>query len=405
MEQQSDLIAALATPEAVSAISLVRLSGKGASATVEKLMKLKPGRLTGRKRVVGDLAGIDYLVAISWPCGKSYTGEEMIDLMCHGSPGTARRILEELERNGARLAVAGEFTRRAWMNGRLTSLDVLALSAKYKEETGAGAAAAAGAGGDLSAELSELTSEIEGLIEFSEDHEVSEEEQIALLLKRTLSRTQTLALKVKSAEILPRVFLMGPVNAGKSTLFNKLYGEEAVLVSSIPGTTRDGATRTVSISGRNVEISDSAGCGGETLDGKALELAVGSLKNSDRIVWMDPLCAPPSIALSGNHQILKVCSLSDRRETEVIAGWLPVSSITGQGMEKVIEFITAIEKESPSWRLERMADLLREAVFASESQDIALAAEIVSEALREAEEPERCGEAVERALERFCVGK
>ncbi|MCK5133412.1 MAG: 50S ribosome-binding GTPase [Candidatus Sabulitectum sp.] len=401
MEQQSDLIAALATPEAVSAISLVRLSGKGASATVEKLMKLKPGRLTGRKRVVGDLAGIDYLVAISWPCGKSYTGEEMVDLMCHGSPGTARRILEELERNGARLAVAGEFTRRAWMNGRLTSLDVLTLYAKYKEETGAGA----GVRSDLSSELSELTSEIEGLIEFSEDHEVSEEEQIAFLLKRTLSRTQALAIKVKSAEVLPRVFLMGPVNAGKSTLFNKLYGEETVLVSSIPGTTRDGATRTISISGRNVEISDSPGSGGETLDGKALELAVGSLKNSDRIVWMDPLCASPSVALSGSRQILTVCSLSDRRETEVIEGWLPVSSITGQGIEKVIEFITATEIESPSWRLERMADLLQEAIFASESQDIALAAEIVSEILREAEEPERCGEAVERALERFCVGK
>lgn len=398
MVQQNDLIAAIATPEAVSAISLVRLSGKGASATVEKLMDLKPGRLTGRKRAVGDLAGIDYLVAISWPLGGSYTGEEMVDLMCHGSPGTARKVLEELERNGARLAVAGEFTRRAWLNGRLTSLDVLTLSAEYRGHSEAENKE------NLSEELSELTSEIEGLIEFSEDHEISGEEQIESLMKNVLDKAQVLVLKVKSAEILPRVFIMGPVNAGKSTLFNGLCGQDTVVVSSIPGTTRDGATRTISIMGRRIELSDSAGSGGELLDGTALELVTASLKREDRIVWMDPECAPPTAIIS-NHELLRVCSLSDTKNTEPGSGWLPFSSITGLGMDEVVEFITATEKGSPSWRLERIVDLIQEGICAAKNQDIALAAEIVGEILREAEQPESCGDAVERALERFCVGK
>ncbi|MCK5786021.1 MAG: 50S ribosome-binding GTPase [Candidatus Sabulitectum sp.] len=401
MEQQNDLIAAIATPEAISALSIVRLSGKGASATVEKLMNLKEGRLTGRKRAVGDLSGIDYLVAISWPRGKSYTGEEMVDLICHGFPGTARKILEELERSGARLAVAGEFTRRAWMNGRLTSLDVLTLSAEYREgkntETNS----------DLAAELAELTSEIEALIEFSEDHGVSGEQEIGSLLKRALAKTGTLTDRVKSAEILPCAFLMGPVNSGKSTLFNKLNGRETVVVSGLPGTTRDGATRTISLSGRRVEISDTAGCGGQELDSIALELTFGALSSGDRIVWMDPDCEPPSLGTEdkGSYEILKVCSLVDKRETDVKTGWLPLSSITEQGVEEVIQFITATEKGSPSWRLERMANLLRDAILAAENKDVALAAEIVAEVLRETQKPERAGDAVERALERFCVGK
>ena len=399
METQNDLIAAQATPEAVSAISLVRLSGKGASSTVEKIMNLKPGKLTGRKRAVGDFAGIDYLVAISWPFGKSYTGEEMVDLMCHGSPGTAKRVLEELERNGARLAVAGEFTRRAWMNGRLSSLDVLTLSAQYTLENSGKAKS------DLSDELSTLTSEIEGLIEFSEDHEVSGDNYVSILLNQLLEQIHSLILKVKDAEILPRVFLMGPVNAGKSTLFNKLNGEDAVVVSSVPGTTRDGASRTISLSGRRVEISDSAGYGGEVLDGKALELLIGSLKNGDRVVWLDPMCTEPPGYILKNREVLKVRSMSDLIREEADAGWLSFSAVSGCGMKDLVEFITATEKKSPSWRLERMEALLREAICATASSDIALTAEIISEILREADEPERSGEAVERALERFCVGK
>ena len=399
MEQQSDLIAAIATPEAVSAISVVRLSGRGASETVEKLMKLEPGKLTGRKRAVGDFAGIDFLVAISWPVGKSYTGEEMIDIMCHGSPGTPGRILSELERSGARIALPGEFTRRAWMNGKLTSLDVLTLSAEYRQDSYVESQC------DLSKELLELTSELEGLIEFSEDHEVSDENQIKHLLFTVKEKAETLLQKVKRAEILPRVFIMGPVNAGKSTLFNKLYGEDAVVVSSTPGTTRDGVSRLVSISGRQIEISDSAGFGGEELDGKALSLLLGSLKSGDRILWLDPFCNIPKAKLLDQHQVLKVKSQADINQEAARPGWLSHSSVTDEGMPDLIQFISATEKGSSSWRIERIVELIKQASKATAFNDIALTAEIVQEILIEADQSEMSTDAVERALERFCVGK
>jgi len=398
MEQQNDLIVAQATPDAVSAIAVVRLSGKGASAVVETLMKLSPGRLTGKKRAVGDLAGIDHLVAISWPTGKSYTGEEMVDLMCHGSPGTAGRIVQKIIERGARQALPGEFTRRAWINGRITEMDVLALSLKFSRGSRPGNDAA------LSSELQELTSEIEGFIEFSEDHEISEEQKISDLLKRILKRTSDLAEKVKRAEILPRVFIMGPVNAGKSTMFNRLYGRETVVVSSTPGTTRDGATRILNVHGRRVEITDSAGYGGQNLDGKALRISENSMGHGDRIVWMDPLCKDLADRIKDGHEVLRVCSMCDTGYALEKTGWLSVSSVTGQGLHQVAEFISATEKEGSSWRLERMVDLIKKAIEAAES-DVALAAEIVSEVLREAEEPVKNADAVERALERFCVGK
>jgi tRNA modification GTPase len=398
MEQQNDLIVALATPDAVSAIAVVRLSGKGASAVVEKLMKLVPGKLTGKRRAVGDLAGIDHIVAISWPLGKSYTGEEMVDLMCHGSPGTAGKIVQELIENGARQAQPGEFTRRAWMNGRITEMDVLTLSSQFSRGS------RPGNDSDLSVELQELTSEIEGFIEFNEDHEISEQNKIENLLEKILARTRALAGKVKRAEILPRVFIMGPVNAGKSTLFNRLYGEETVVVSSSPGTTRDGATRILTVSGRQVEITDSAGYGGRKLDGKALTITENSLRYGDRIVWMDPSCGDVPERIPDSCEVLRVCSMCDRKNSMEHEGWLSVSSVTGRGLGKVAEFIGATEKEGSSWRFERMVELMKKAIEAAEC-DVALAAEIVSEVLREAEEPVKNADAVERALERFCVGK
>ncbi len=399
MEKQNDLIVALATPDAISAIALVRLSGRGASKTVEKLMHLKHGKLSGRKRAVGDFSGVDYLVAISWPHGQSYTGEEMVDLMCHGSPGTVMKVIDLLINNGARQAEAGEFTRRAWINGKLSSLDILSLSAQYnnKEKNKLKS--------DFSEDLSILTSEIEGLIEFSEDFETSEEAQLQSVLHQVLLKANTLEAKVKQVEILPRVFIMGPVNAGKSTLFNKLFGSDLVVVSPTPGTTRDGATRLLSISGRTVEISDSAGFGGQDLDGVALEYLKNDLKLGDRIIWMDPLCNTPELQISEPENFLLVKSKVDLENSKSNPNWISYSSTSGSGYSEIVNFITRAENESSSWKLARIIELLENALAAVDASDIAFAAEIVRDVLIEAEEHYRCGDAVERALERFCVGK
>lgn len=399
MSVQNELIVALATANSVSALAVVRLSGENALSTVATLMGLPVDHFKKKKRAVGNFADVDYLVAIAWSSKKSYTGEEMVDLICHGSPETAVNVISKLESKGARIALPGEFTRRAWKNGKLTSYDVLALSAKYAHNSS----------GDnldqLVKRLSLITTELEGFIEFGEDHEVGASNPIALLIKDAVSVVSTLIKKVESIELLPRVFLMGPVNAGKSTLFNILSGQEYAITSDTPGTTRDGLAKTITLSGRAVELNDSAGFGGFELDSRALSLVLSSLKNSDRIVWMDQFASEPPDALS-KYDVLRVCTKSDlQTKTVDLPDWIYYSSLDNSGLDKIVSFIVAEESGSPSWRLRRILKLLHYSEEIYNTHDYALLAEVFADIHHEAEIPQRNGEAVERALDRFCVGK
>ena len=398
MAKQDDLIVARATPDSVSAIAVVRLSGRGASDAVEQIMGLETGRLRGMRRKVGDFCGIDTLVALSWPAGKSYTGEEMVDLMCHGTPGTAESVLGKLLDSGARHADPGEFTRRAWLNGRLSSMDVLELSARFRNIT-------TGDTGRLQEKLFELITEVEALIEFGEEHETADENRMMFLLREAGKAADELRSAAERIEIKPRVFIMGPVNSGKSTLFNLLCKETAAVVSPRPGTTRDGAERMVSIKGKTVNLADTAGTGGDILDEEALEIAKARLRSGDRLIWMDKEQNEPPDYLNTHYSILRTASQRDTEKTPLKKGWIALSSFTGEGVDSVKKYITAAEGGSPSWIYRRAGELINEAEDACRSFDIALAAEIVSGVLEEINAGMKRGEAVERALEVFCVGK
>lgn len=398
MEAQGDLIAARATPESVSAIAVVRLSGSGAAAAVEKIMALDQGRLQGMRRVVGNFGGADRLVALSWPPGRSYTGEEMIDLMCHGTPGTADEVLKLLLSAGARAAEPGEFTRRAWLNGRLTAMDVLELSARFRS-------IGAGETGELQKKLEDLITEIEAIIEFGEEHETADEDRMIRILEEATDTADQLRARAERIEVQPRVFIMGPVNSGKSTLFNFLCGEKAAVVADVPGTTRDGAERTVTLRGKTVRLSDSAGTGGDELDDEALEIALSRLSKGDRIVWMDRNQNEPPSEIQAKYSTLLAASQRDREKKPLAEGWLPISSVTEEGMEEVVAFITGPAEGSPSRVYLQAGELLREAGKTYRAGDLAMAAEIVSMVMDEINAGMKRGEAVERALEVFCVGK
>lgn len=398
MIEQNDLIAAVATPEAVSAIAVIRLSGIGATEAVEKLMDLTPGRLNGMRRVVGDFAGIDNLVAVSWPRGKSYTGEEMVDLMCHGAPGIPAEILAELERAGARRAEPGEFTRRAWLNGNLTEMDVMLLSAAYRNirvENPSG----------IISSLNLLLAETEALIEFGEEHEIGNTDEIKKLLEEAGTVISSIGDKLARLEILPRVFIMGPVNAGKSTLFNILCGKKAALVSEVPGTTRDGAEQTIFIRGRQVNLCDTAGTGGTGLDGIALEIAIERISDGDRILWLDPMQEEPPEWITANRSVMKVASRNDESGTVPEAGWHPFTAVSQKGIEEIISFITSLEKGSPSSVFIESHKKLCLAENAYENGDLALVSELVNGIMEDLNSPSSGPRAVERALEMFCVGK
>jgi tRNA modification GTPase len=398
MATENDLIAAEATPPSLSAIAVVRLSGRGASKAVETAMGLPEGRLRGMRRAMGDLGGIDSVVAVSWPRGKSYTGEEMVDIMCHGIPGISSAIVSRLESLGARKAGPGEFTRRAWMNGRVTAVDILSLSARI-----AGQACEAGAAGDIPGVLDLLLEEVEAVIEFEEDHGEGSLEALQERIAEAAVQAAAARKELRLMEILPRLYIMGPVNAGKSTLFNCLCGSERALVTDVPGTTRDGARATVLLSGRRVEIVDTAGTGGDDLDGRALEIALAGMRGSDRIAWLDPREIPPPPQLVRNRRTMLFHSRAD--EERGPAAWPLLSAATGEGIEKVMEFALESEATNPSSSMERIEALLSSALESARLQDLALSAECIREAIGELRREQDWGSAVERALERFCVGK
>ena len=398
MSETNDIIAASATPESVSAMAVVRLSGTGAVKTVEKIMSLEPGRLRGMRRKVGNFADIDQIVALSWPEGKSYTGEEMVDIMCHGTPGTAEAVLHKLFSAGARQAEPGEFTRRAWLNGRITAMDVLSLSARWRNIRGEDT-------GELQDNLRKMLTEIEALIEFGEEHETADEEEVYRLMDEAEKTACRLRDAAERMEILPKTYIMGPVNSGKSMLFNLLCEEKAAVGSKIPGTTRDGAERTVTIRGKQVRLCDTAGTGGDELDGNALEIALAGMRNGDRIVWMDRKQEEPPEDLEKNYCTMKAASIRDEEQTPLKHGWWPVSAVTGEGLNRLLEFVTAAEANSPSRVFARAAEAVKNSKKACSASDIALASEFVSGALEEICVSMKSGEAVERALETFCVGK
>ncbi len=394
-DEQSDLIAAKATPDATSAIAVVRLSGRGASNTVEEIMNLSAGSLHGRKRVVGTIAGAGKVVALSWKEGRSYTGEEMVEIMCHGIPGTTTEIMKLLEMKGARSAEPGEFTRRAWLNGKLTDTDILLLSARFRNIP-------AGKTEQLAEEITDLLTETEALIEFSEEHMAADPDQIENNLCRLKKSAEEMKVRIEEIEIMPRVYIMGPVNAGKSTLFNLLCGEKAAVVSEVPGTTRDGAARQIFIQGRNIDLRDTAGTGGTVLDGEALSISLQTVRPEDRVIWMDHAQKEPDRIYS--NKVIKIFSKNDEGR-EPSKGWISFSSFTGNGIEKIKQFITEPEDYSPSWKIGIVLKKIEDALRSSQHQDMALAAEQLKDALSVMNQGEALSAAVERALDSFCVGK
>ena len=417
-----EIICAPATPSGYSALAVIRVSGAGSLDLIERIMSLKKRRLRGTRRKLGIISEngvvIDEVIAFSWPAGRSYTGEEMVEITCHGVPEIVRKIMDILIRNGAEKAGKGEFTRRAFISGRLNAIQIIALASIWTEgkETG-------NISGRFSRECEEFTNLLEkakelleGDIEFGESHLESERTVILVELSSLLKASEALLKRAVSIEAGQKVFLMGPVNSGKSTLFNILAGGKA-LVSDIPGTTRDGTRRNIEIRGQKVILCDTAGTGGEELDLQASKIVLDEIQELDKVIWMsqDGRERPPE-ELSGKFpEILEVASKCDLNPvTENSLGEhgeiRKLSSVTGEGIPMIEEWIsTSSGNMSLAGAVNRIVNHILKAEEFVIGDEFGIASEHLDEAEREIRSVLGKGEnltlSVERALSSMCVGK
>ena len=272
-----DTIAAIATPPGQGAVAVLRVSGPEAIAVADRVFKAKrkPSELESRVQSLGticdDHTHLDSVLLTVFRKPSSFTGEDVVEIACHGGVLVTRRILELLLRRGASLADPGEFTRRAFLNGKLDLTQAEAImdliGASSDRALRAAAEQLEGTLGTqirtLQSELLALLAHIEAYIDFPEE-DISPDTGSALLqrLQAILQTMESLLASASQGRLIregARTVISGPPNAGKSSLLNRLLGFERAIVSATPGTTRDTLEESIILRGWSLRLVDTAG--------------------------------------------------------------------------------------------------------------------------------------------------
>ncbi len=270
-------IVAPATPAGHSALAIVRVSGPMTRTLIETLFVRADGKqeLPEVARVtLGDFANLDQVLLTRFASPASFTGEDLFEISCHGNPLIVKKIIEKLVEHGCRVAQAGEFSKRAFINGKMDLLEVNALAATLsaQSETEIQALRYQFSGKfseDLNAlrqRLVDMLAWIEADIDFGErevdDVVPVEERQVESDLNEILNQFQFFETRLHATEKLREglsVVLCGKPNVGKSSLFNALLGQNRAWVDGVPGTTRDFLEAPIMLEGLDVRLIDTAG--------------------------------------------------------------------------------------------------------------------------------------------------
>ncbi|HLQ22977.1 MAG TPA: tRNA uridine-5-carboxymethylaminomethyl(34) synthesis GTPase MnmE [Gemmatimonadales bacterium] len=348
----SDPIAALATPPGRSALAVVRLGGRGAFEVARRVIRgfrTEPARTaTLATFQAPDGSVIDRGLYAVFPAPASYTGEDMVELSCHGGLAVPGRLLAALHTAGARPADPGEFTRRAVLNGKLDLVQAEAVGDLIDATTPAQARAALGQlEGGLSRRLEELRNhlvELQALLGYDidfpdEDDGPVSPERISRALAEAEDRVGRLLATGPWGERLREgalVVFAGRPNVGKSSLFNALLGTERALVTEIPGTTRDAIEAAAEFHGWPVRLVDTAGLqdAADRIERLGIEVSRRYLAAADLVL----LCAEAGRPLGSDES-----GLADGRPGLVVrtkadlapagAGELAVSCVSGAGLD------------------------------------------------------------------------
>ena len=360
MPYPSDTIAALATPAGTSAIAVVRASGAGAAALVGGIFGESPLPRAARHADYRDAGGqlVDDVLFTFFAGPNSFTGEDTLEISCHGNPFIAQKILEDLFARGCRPAEAGEFSKRAFLNGRMDLSQAEAvMDLIHARSERALAAANQQLRGSLGRQMDSLISQlvnilalIEAYIDFPEDDLPDENQRVLLHQLELLSRdtSRLLATSHYGAMLRDgiRTVIIGEPNAGKSSLLNRLVGRERALVSPEPGTTRDYLEERILVGPHALRLVDTAGLNlaPSSLEKRGIDKTLEQAAEADLFLWVldatRPLPALPSSLASrlSTRNTVAVFNKIDLPEAQMKK--LPqdfalaeVSALAGQGFD------------------------------------------------------------------------
>ncbi len=445
--QENETIGAIATGPG-GAVAIIRISGKGAVEAAEKVWFSRGQALscTPRQMRLGHALSPEgeTCIAVFMPSPASYTGEDVVELQCHGGNFAPERLLRAVLANGVRMAEPGEFTRRAFLNGKmdLTQAEAVLDLIQAGSEAAASLAEkqlAGRLGGEVRAAaviLPDMLAEIESRMDFPEEElNWRSPEDLILLLRSALDKINTLLAGSRAGAVIRngvRLVIAGAPNVGKSSLLNRILGYDRAIVTDIPGTTRDTVEESAVIRGIQFRLTDTAGVREDAADRAesfGIERSRASLKNAEVILWLMDLTQDHAAQLAEMKQSLDGCfaavipcwnKADAAADTDGVDG-LRISAATGQGMEKLFDRlaesvgVNLSERESETAVARRHEALLREAAEQLEAaapelalENWELAAVRIRAALRslgmitgETASPD----ILDEIFSRFCIGK
>ena len=432
----ADTIAAIATAPGRGGVAVIRVSGPEARAVAERLTGRppQPGRIAFARlfdRTRQPAAVIDEAVVLTFKAPHSYTGEDVVEFQCHGGTVTPRRVLAACFAAGARLARRGEFTERAFLNGKLdydqaeSVLDL--VDAKTVRAADAALEGLSGRKQRLTRELYDralaLSTELEHTLDVDED-ELPDGFADELRAKGEDLKTRVAAAirRLREGKVLREgalVVLSGPPNVGKSSLMNALLEENRAIVSEVAGTTRDSIEEWLDLDGWPIRLVDTAGLRstGDAIEAEGVRRAKALAASADVLLRLSE--APSSAEPTG--RTLDVQTKADLHgAADGRPGVLRVSAKTGEGLDELKRAIVArLEAcfgaptdESSSANdadaLERLMAARTALVGAGAADDLVLLANCVrtaSTCLGELVGATYSADLLDRLFSRFCVGK
>jgi tRNA modification GTPase len=395
----AETIAAISTPAGEGAIALVRISGDEAIAVADRIFRgsEKPSRFLSHAQRLGEIVeedrSIDQVVLSVHRAPASYTGEDLVEICCHGGILVTARVLEACLRAGARAARPGEFTERAFLNGKMdltqaeavidlirARTDLALRSAHEQLEGRLGMQITA-----IRSELIELLAHLEASIDFPEEGIAPDEGvQLRRRLDSVRQKMRKLLATTDQGRILRegvRAVIYGPTNAGKSSLLNRLLGYDRAIVSAQPGTTRDTIEEVINLRGIPIRLLDTAGLreSADELEHEGIARTERSLAGADLLIQVLDRSAPKPDSF--NHSppdrirlvLLNKSDLPEHPDWEHVDA-LRICCISESGLHGLEEAIVGkiseqhLRPESSVAINTRHADCLRRAL---ESSDLA----------------------------------